>query len=329
MIAALLLLVWAGRATGAEPASTVDRITLGGHRFQVPSNVYSPFTATRFGFRQGVSYLAVPDVQPEGYDESFDLGLFGAAESLDLGVPLAPRWGLYSRAVLLATSGANADSAYFMGARLGANWELGGTLVAMRQPAHGRQLALRVLVRGRVDSTLQPAGLVDALVDDREDTLRDVLRGDYLEYILTSERGASPGAGLAFAQALSPGWGLQASTGLRVGRTSRDFFDGVKQILDVRTRLTGSMGLAVDHTFEPPVPLSVQLEYRYRVDVDGDNPEVSAVEGQTTQRHFVGLGCYYVGRPDLDLGIAASTLLVFSADQERYLSGELVIRNWF
>lgn len=298
--------------------------TLGGHVFVLPLRVDSPFVLNQFTFRQGGGLVSVPRVRAEGYDESFDLLLAGVVETARFDAAIRPWVGIYGVLGGELSTGLNPDSAFFVGARGGLSWETGAVFRLVHDEGRNFQLAFRAIAGGRHGLAIEPSGLVTALVEDREATVQTVLDGGLAGLLLARQRSLVGGGSLAAAYAISDRFGLIGSVRSTAGTRHRTWLDG-DTVRDLDTPLaTLATGAALDVDLRP-VPLDLQLEYRFRIEGEGGAEET--LDTGLLSRHFAGLGIYYGGRQDVQLGLNLATLLLSAGDlKERWAQVEMVLR---
>lgn len=319
MIATLALLTTALAGDGAEGR------TLAEHRFLLPAAVESPFVTTHFAFRQGVGFVGMKAVEFDGYDTPVDLALLGVVESLEIGAKLSERLAWTSEFTGQVVAGANADSAFFVGAEAGAIANLGLLAVVHRSPT--AQIGVRALVRGQRGAEIEPAPLIDALLAEREDTLADVIAGDAVQYMLSRESSTSGGLQLATAYAASRMVGLQGSLTLRGGGGAIKSYDGTEYTIDRFGLFSAAAGLSAELDAYPKLPFALSVEYRFRLEVDDYDSDLGAVLGN---QHFAGVGAWYTGRDDLQLGALCTGLARLKRNgQVRFVTCQVVMRYIF
>lgn len=169
---------------------------------------------------------------------------------------------------------------------------------------------------------------MDAVLDDREETIGDLLVGDIASYILRRERSAHMGLGVGWARALHRSVGLVVSTTLRAGPTTRDVLTDDGPVERRTGSLTHTVGVALDIDGGPSLPLGAQLELRNRV--DGEGLLEARVGRSTTSRTFLAGHLLYTGRPDLQLsaGLTAFTPTA-GARTDRFYAVEALLRYFF
>jgi hypothetical protein len=301
-----------------------EPITVGDHTFIIPARVDTPFVMRQFTFRQGAGFVRIPGFTVEGFDESFTLALAGAVESVTFDIPVKPWVGFFGEVSGQILAGANADSAYFEGVRGTAGWEVGTVARLVRDERRDLQIGARLLARGSHGLGVEPSELVGALIADREATLQSILDGDLVRYLFVRHDWWFTGGALSIAKTLYKRVELIASVRSTGGTHRRTWFDGERQRVERTPVGVFAAGLATDIDLRP-VPIDLQLEYRFRVEAEGARGE--GLDGALRNRHFVGGGVFYGGRQDIQLGVSGATLLQFGPQaKERWILAELVLR---
>ena len=167
------------------------------------------FIETYFGIRAEARFTHVSDV-PTSFG-NFNINVTGAAQSIDFGVKLAEIVGLRLNAIVSGLIGTNIPSLVYDGATYGHGFGVQVPVRLFRIESSGSQLSLVPLFNyasGQV-ATLFPLFRERPML-----TLQTVLQGNTGELISTPVKATRFGMTAAFAQALSPYFGLQAVAGL-------------------------------------------------------------------------------------------------------------------
>lgn len=280
---------------------------LGGHDFLFPLFQQSAFVSSYVGLRSGVVSYDVPDL-PIGSLGLQDVSLVGYQQTLDLGMRLTRWLGLWGEARGILYSGLTVGSYISDGASFQAAGDGGVVVRVLHLESSGTQLSLRAGggYQGGRDLTLLP--LLNAIVDTPGVTLVSILRGDLGELLVVPTSQYSVNGGLYFAQAFGPVVGLQASaSATHIWRTRKPFVPSERARVDQDTtaiRFNFAAALAADfQSFG--VPLALMGEYLFTA---GHQTEVELARTDLNTSS-VGLGLYYTGRRNLQLGLAAAAVL--------------------
>lgn len=281
---------------------------LGGHTFLFPMLQQSAFVSSYVGIREGVAVYDVPAL-PIGRLGTQDVSLAGYQQMLDLGLQLTHWLGLWGEARGTLYSGLTVGSFMSDGATFQASGDGGVVVRLLHFESSGTQLSLRAgggYERGR-ELTLLP--LLTAIVDTPGVTLESILRGSLGELLVVPTSEYSVNGGVFLAQALGGSFlGLQASaSATRAWRTRRPFEPiegGRVDHATTATRINLAAALTADFK-SLGVPLALMGEYLFTA---GYQSEV-ALARTDLRTSSVGLGLYYSGRPNLQLGLGGVAVL--------------------
>lgn len=275
--------------------------TLRRHVFIFPSLFDSSMIATYFGVRARVSLTSVPGV-PTDFGR-FDVATTTVAESLDFGVRITDWLGLYGNAGGRALTGTNVKSLIYVGATYNYFGALGAQLRLLRSERTGTQLTVRagaLLGKGQVASVFPLFASLQSNV-----TLEDVAQTPVGEAIRTPVRNVAGGGTLNFAQAISPMFGVQATAGLGVSSLALNPYDLSRgaRVERASTELTMRAGAALSASFDTiGVPIAVMAEYVLLREYTSDFQQSLDLD----TAHRFGLGVYYAGRRNLDIGVSGA-----------------------
>jgi len=276
---------------GLALAGPPEERLLGPHDFGQPVAVEPVFVTSFVSFRQGVGLLTLRDVRYPGIPEPLSLRLLGLTEVIRGQVRVHERVGIGAFASGTLLSGADKDSALFLGAR-GA-YQLRLTSTARLVRTERVQLAARVGVRTAYELRVTPADVAVQLLDDTEEALSLVLRGAWSESLLSATQGTYGTVGLSGAWSLSRPVGLLASLSGRAGRVR----PVGKDQEGVGTGLQFGAGVAVDVRPKEDSALGLQLGIQDNVD------RTAGLEDTVTGRHrlvvplqvYADLGTFQLG----------------------------------
>jgi hypothetical protein len=240
-------------------AGAPDERLLGGHDFGQPVAVEPVFVSSFVSFRQGVGLLTLRGYRVVGIPEPLSLRLLGLTEVLRGQGKVHDRVGIGAFASGTLLSGADKDSALFLGARGAYELRLTTTVRLLR--TERVQLSGRVGLRRAYELRVTPADVAVRLLDDTEEALSLVLRGAWGDSLLSATQGTYATSGLSGAWALSDTTGVMASFSTRVGR--------VRVVGDDEGAGTGLQlggGLAVDVRPTEDGVLGLQLGVQDNVD---------------------------------------------------------------
>jgi len=304
-------LIWLALALGASP----DERVLGGHDFGQPVAVEPVFVSSFVTFRQGVGLLALKDARYPGIPEPLQLRLLGLTEVLRAQVQVHERVGVGAYASGALLSGADRDSALFLGARGAYELRLSGIGRLVRTDR--AQLSVRTGVRRGYELRVTPADLAVELLDDTEKALSDVFRGRWARNMLTTVFTTHVNLGLSGAYGLSEDVGLLASIGGRVGRVRASGEDTPSG-----TGLEVGGGVAVDVRPTADQVLGLQIGVQDAVD------RTIGLEDEVPGRHRVLIPLQvYADLKTFQLGIVPSASLSWGSkvrEQQLGLEGRAV-----
>jgi hypothetical protein len=299
----------AERDTDAEaPACHADDVrVLRGHTFLFPILQSPSFVSTHVGVRLGVARQDVPDL-PIGRLGSTDVLLQGLQNTLDLGLGLTDWLGLQGFARATLVTGANPRSLLIDGASQDVAGKAGAIVRVWRNENSGTQLSARANVGYAKGYELTVLPLVSGIVNNPLLTLEEVVQGNLSQLIRVPTRETSVDGGAYLAQALSRTFSLQASANAEYAWRAREPFDPVANVRLTQdthaVRINLAAALAAD--FAPHgVPVALMGEYLF---IAGEETEVDLPD-RTLSTSTFALGVYYSGRPNLQVGLGATTTL--------------------
>ncbi len=294
-----------------EPENANDEAAqtrrVGGHAFLFPILQSNAFVTTHVGIREGFAVREVPDL-PVGRLGTRDITLSGFQQSLDLGFRILPWIGVYGFARGVIITGVDADSLLVDGASFDFVMSGGGVLRLLKEDETGTQLALRARVGNSQGREIPIQPFVQALLNTPAAQLIDILGGRLGSLIFVPTRETTFNGGLYLAQAIVPMLSLQAGAALEHADQTREPYDLVtaRRIEASTTALRGELAVAVELSFMPvKVPVSLMAEF---VQLLGKQTEMDELDHDLSSSS-IGLGIYYVGRPNLQLGIGGVTTL--------------------
>ncbi|WP_144370118.1 hypothetical protein [Myxococcus stipitatus] len=278
------------------------------HTFLFPMLQQSAFVTTYFGIREGVARYDVPDV-PVGNLEPFDVHLTGLQQTLDLSLALTDWLALagFGRATII--TGTTPSGLLSSGATLDLVGQVGGVVRLLHSEHSGTQVSVRANVgydRGR-QVTLLP--FVNAILQTPAITLEEIIQGQVGQLLFVPNRETTLNGGVYAAQSFGPLFSLQGSASVEYAWQNRRPFDlGLGHRFDQKThafRVFLALAAALDFNERFHVPLAVQGEFAFRT-----GRETRAVlDDRTLSDSTVGLGIYYSGRSNLQVGIGGTVTL--------------------
>jgi hypothetical protein len=288
-----------------EEAAKTRRVK--GHVFLFPILQQNAFVTTHVGIREGFAVRKVPNL-PVGRLGTRNVTLSGFQQSLDLGFRILEWVGVYGCARGVIITGVDADSLLVDGASFDFAMSGGGVFRLLKDDDTGTQLALRLRVgysQGR-EIPIQP--FVQALINSPVSELVDIFAGEIGSLIFVPTRETTFNGGLYLAQTIVPMLSVQLGASLEHADQTREPFDLMKrERIQVETSaLRSELAAAVELTFMPlEVPVAVMAEF---VQLLGKQTEMDELDHDLSTTS-IGIGVYYVGRPNLQLGIGGVTTL--------------------
>ena len=330
-------------AVGGETAEEGAR-TLKGYTFAYPRYLGNAFIATSFHAGAGVEFYDQEGVEsevetPDGELETFefDRELVFARLRSNLDFAIGEIVGLGAGAEYRAQVGANEQSLFLYGAETGYAITPRLKVRLWRGSSSGSQLTLEA--HGAFSGGLRavPQGLLRELAVEIAEIAQDDERitclvaadfecafdeVDLVDAIRLHRQSYGGGGMLAFAQRLGGVAGLQLALGLDGVGSSYSW--GYLGDIDAGSVLFHA-GASPSLNFYPSFPLGLSFEYRFHVEHTAYDPSEEAGIGddasETATGHKVGIGAYFTGRRDLQLGaILGLSFMSESADVGRSAS---------
>ncbi|MCP3099450.1 hypothetical protein LZ198_11270 [Myxococcus sp. K15C18031901] len=258
----------------------------------------------------------------------------GLRQLLDLRVALTEWLDLTGYARVLPALGARADALLVDGATLELIGGAGGVVRLSRDDTRGPQVSVRGhfgFAKGR-EATLLP--LVEAILDSPGVTMEQLVEDEFGEFSFVPEQEATVNGGVFVVQALSPIISLQCGMSAEFAWQNRRPFDSI--VGARRGESTHAvrvfMALAVTADLSPAtgVPVALMGEYVFRT---GAQERVGA-DDTLLEDNTVGLGVFYSGRSDLQVGLGAVATLdaepeLTLDDAGHPVAGQVLLRyNW-
>ncbi|WP_338866194.1 hypothetical protein [Myxococcus stipitatus] len=278
------------------------------HTFLFPMLQQSAFVATYFGIREGIARYNIPDV-PVADLQPFDVKLTGLQQTLDLSVKLTDWLGVmgFGRATLI--TGTTPSGLLSSGATLDLMGQIGGIVRLLHSENSGTQLSVRANVgydRGR-QVTLLP--FVNAILQTPAITVEEIIGGRISQLLFVPNREVTLNGGIYVAQSLGPMFSLQGSASAEYAWQNRRPFDlELGGRFDQKThafRVFLAAAVAVDFYPETHVPLAVMGEFAFRT----GHETRARLNDRTLSDSTIGLGIYYSGRSNLQVGIGGTVTL--------------------
>jgi len=313
--------------------------TLRGHTFIEPATQDTAFVTSHVGLRQGVAYFSVPRF-PLTVDRRADLSLIALEERLDLQVRITRWLGIHAAGEAVLATGLDQPSLFY-GSTGFIGGGRGGPLVRLyRSRDSGTQVTVRAFYGAGAGNALALPGFVQAIAvrasneanaglpaDRAQGARRLLIAVNQLSNAAVSATSRHQvGGSVHFAQTLTRAIGLQTSFALSRAFTADSTFDPESQqrlhtdSTDTTLRFAATVSVDAYHL---RVPVALLGEYAaektYRV--------LEAADVHVPSGHFFGLGVYYSGRTDLQLGVSAfvrrnlKALDVTAVDGTRAMTG--------
>ncbi|MBW2454226.1 MAG: hypothetical protein JRI68_06940 [Deltaproteobacteria bacterium] len=311
-------------AVGGETEAEGAR-TLKGYTFAYPRYLGNAFIAASFHAGAGVEFYDQEGVEsevetPDGELEvfEFDRELVFARLRTNLDFAIGESFGFGAGAEYRAQVGANEQSLFLYGAETGYAITPRIKVRLWRGAQSGSQLSLEA--HGAFSGGLRavPQGLLRELAVEIAEIAQDDERitclvaadfecafdeADLVDAIQLHRQSYGGGGMLAFAQRLGGAAGLQLDVGLDgVGSTYSWGYIGDVNAGSVLFHAGASPSL----NFYPSVPLGLAFEYRFQVEhTSYESSEEAGIGDDATETatgHRIGIGAYFTGRRDLQLG---------------------------
>ncbi|MBT6179167.1 MAG: hypothetical protein HOI23_18125 [Deltaproteobacteria bacterium] len=296
------------KASPVGKLAGADRV-FRGHRFLILSSQRSAFVMSSFNFEQSVFGLDIPKLAADSDGEIIhDVSTEGLGELLGFSLKVSKFMSVDAGAVMRIQHGPDAPSLLFRGAA----YQIGGVLGATFQVFRDEDLGLQVSTRPWFSYTSSRNYSVFAFVDGASELAPDATPDEVLQTStkdafleVTSEM--SGGASLLLAYTWDEAVGVQASLDVAWSEQESDpissEYGSVTKTEYVMVAGAGS----IEYDFRSQgLPASFAAEYKMTYGRLADNPFPSTASRVS---HRLGMGVYYTGRDDLQLGLAYYTLL--------------------
>lgn len=279
-----------------------------GHRFLILSSQRSALVMSSFNFEQSVFGLDIPNFATGRDGTIHDVATEGLGELLGFSLKVSKLMSLDAAAVMRIQHGPDAPSLLFRGAA----YQIGGVLGATFQVFRDEEMGLQVSTRPWFSYTSSRNYSVLAFVEGAsqlgaEATPDEVLKTDSNDFFLEVTSEMSGGASLLVAYTWDEAVGLQTSIDVAWSEQESDRglseYGGVTKTEYVMVAGAGS----IEYDFRSQgLPAALAGEYRMTYGRLADNPFPTT---SSRASHRIGMGVYYTGRDDLQLGLAYYTLL--------------------
>lgn len=278
------------------------------HRFLILSSQRSALIMSSFNFEQSVFGLDIPSFATGSDGTVHDVSTEGLGELLGFSLKISKLMSLDAAAVMRIQHGPDAPSLLFRGAA----YQIGGVLGATFQIFRDEEMGLQVSTRPWFSYTSSRNYSVLAFVEGASQlgadaTPDEVLKTSSNDYFLEITSEMSGGASLLLAYTWHEAVGLQTSIDVAWSEQESDRvvseYGGVTKTEYVMVAGAGS----IEYDFRSQgLPAAFAAEYKMTYGRLADNPFPST---SSRVSHRLGLGVYYTGRDDLQLGLAYYTLL--------------------
>jgi hypothetical protein len=298
------------------------------HVFIFPAFVTTSIIASYVGVRMQLGTRSISGLPTEA--GRIDIETVTFAQGLDGGIKITDWLGLAATGAVRSLVGSNLQALVYDGA----TYDFGGigsVIVRLfRSDRTGSQLSLIGTAgysKGQVASLLP-------LVDQPVQAVVDLLRRELGESIKTPFSTITYGGRLAYAQSISPLFGVQASAGLGGSTFTLEPYnrDTDTRASSTTTEVTYNVGVAPSVDFMPlGVPLAIMPEYLLARTASSATVRGA---GDFDTIHQLVAGAYYSGRKTLQLGLIWAAQLgqrglqtpQGQSDSPTQQSGQLVLR---
>ncbi len=304
----------------APPTRWGNRM-LAGHTFLFPVTHAGAFVTTYFGVAEGVYDESIPSVPIPG-GRATDLSLIGVTSTANLGIKLTDWLGIEAQGRALAVFGIDGQSLIYAGGQLNSGGFVAPIVRLARIESSGTQISARAQMGWLAGTSLQVprllvlartaiAGAV-ANTSDPTAAARDIgsgiINGGFPRVILAGADTFGLNASIEAAQALGEMFGLQAALTVQRRALGLSFNDPVSgDFRNSATRYDMIFDVSAEWDgLSAHVPIAAILEYELNGRLTGTGDEDLEEEGTNT--HTLGVGVYYSGRPDLQVGLFAATI---------------------
>ncbi|MCE9671177.1 hypothetical protein LY474_25535 [Myxococcus stipitatus] len=195
------------------------------------------------------------------------------------------------------------------GATLELVGEAGGVIRLLRGDTDGTLLSLRGHFGFDKSREITLLPLVESLLDSTGMTSEELVEQELGEFVFIPEQEATVHGGLFVAQVLDAVFAVQGSVSAEFAWQRRRPFDSLmdSRVVESTHAVRVFLALAVTADLSPVtrVPLALMAEYVFRT---GAQEQVDAAD-TLLEDSTVGLGLYYSGNPDLQVGLGAVATL--------------------
>ncbi len=285
-----------------------DRV-FAGHRFLNLGSQRSALIMSSFNFEQTVFSLDISSfAKLKDADEAIGIETEGLGELLGFSLKLSKLMAVDLAAVMRIQHGPEAPDLLFRGA----SYQIGGVVGATLQIFRDEQMGLQVSTRPWFSYTSSRNYSVLAFVDgarqlDEQATNDEVLKTTAQDSFLEVTTEMSAGGSLLMAYAWDAALAFQAS--FDVAWSSQDSDPGQSAIGDAVTTeyLRVALAGSAEYDFrDQGLPAAFAVEYKMTYGRLADNPFPTT---DSRVSHRIGIGSYYTGRDDLQLGLTYYALL--------------------
>ena len=264
---------------------------------------------------------AVPEAE-----RRLNLELVGASERIDGAVEIYEGVGLFAAIEGQVIGGVSGESALVTGARGGYLAELGGAYELHRDDAAALVVGIRLKLTDARRYAVSPLRLYNALRDDPEQTVDDLIDGQLPRYLIVHHAFTTYGGSLNVARGVFYGLHAHGTLEARIGTSVETGFDGRRDRSTKGGRSNLGMGLAFTYALPP-----LGLLAGYRV----NRVEDEALEGglilENRLQHHLWAGIFArTRRGDFMVGfVLGERVLHAHGSKERLLLGHAVTRYYF
>ncbi len=284
-----------------------DRV-FAGHRFLNLGSQRSALIMSSFNFEQSVFSLDISSLAKREDGSEIGIVTEGLGELLGFSLKLSKLMSVDVAGVMRIQHGPEAPDLLYRGA----SYQIGGVIGATLQIFRDEQMGLQVSTRPWFSYISSRNYSVLAFVDgarqlDEQATSDEVLETSAKDSFLEVTTAMSAGGSLLMAYAWDEALAFQAS--LDVAWSSEESDPGQSAIGDVVTteylRVAGAGSVEYDFRSQG-LPAAFAVEYKMTYGRLADNPFPTT---RSRVSHRIGIGSYYTGRDDLQLGLTYYALL--------------------
>ena len=290
-----------------HPRADADRI-LAGHRFLLASSQRSALVSSHFAFEQAVFALDIPRFATGSDGTVHDVATEGLGEWVGFSLKVADVMSVDAAGIMRIQHGPDAPSLLFRGAAYQIGGVIGATFRLFRDEELGAQVSLRPWFSYTSSQTYSVLAFVEGASEISDDASADeVLKTSARDYFLAVTSEKSAGASLLVAYTWHEAVGAQASLDVAWSEQESDRTNSEHGGVVTTDFVMAAVAGSAEYDFRSQgLPLGLMVEYKVTYGRLADNPFPTE---SSRLSHRLGMGAFYTGRDDLQLGFTYSTLL--------------------